>query len=223
MCDDQGLIARYQQEDPFAPMHKIVYKILRDDIISCRLAPGEKLKEEDHAARFGISRTTVRHAFEALLYEDWLEREGKQGLRVCSISTEDQRELMELRQVLEPAASRLAARNRTRQDLEDLAGFLACDTASGDVSALYYADIGFHRAIFDASHNGHFVKTYRALDDELSRSKRFSSGEFLAFAEQVCAEHRAIFEAIRGGDENRAQKLSQLHVKMMLDCGLLQK
>ncbi|MCD8077029.1 MAG: GntR family transcriptional regulator [Lachnospiraceae bacterium] len=212
---------KYERQYPMASTWEIIYHILRDDIISCRLLPGEKLKEEEYSVRFGCSRTTIRRSFEALLHENLLERQGGQSLRVVSLNILEQKEIMEVRLILEPSAARLAARSRTRRDLMTLESFLPLRPMN-DRETLLQNDVMFHKAIFSATHNQHLIRLYQSLEDEISRSKQYTADDFMEFSAHVYDEHRRIFEAVCQGNENQAFKLSQLHVKMMLDSQLFQ-
>src|SRR6187200_3686539 len=90
-----------------------VHRDLRHAILEGELAPGERLRAEALAGRFGTSRTPVR---EALLM---LEREGlvdvlpNRGAIVRSFDADDLLDLYEVRSLIEPHA---AARAATRID-----------------------------------------------------------------------------------------------------------
>jgi DNA-binding FadR family transcriptional regulator len=61
--------------------------------------------------------------------------------------------LEEVRQIIEPAAARLAAIRRTDHDLEALQGALDDMVGSADIGAAVAADLAFHRSLFAATHN----------------------------------------------------------------------
>lgn len=73
----------------------------------------ERLKEAQVAQQFGVSRTTVRRAFESLLAEDWLVHNGKQGVKVTPLSMKQYKEMIELRACLDSFAARMAAVRRS--------------------------------------------------------------------------------------------------------------
>ncbi|MEP4475789.1 MAG: winged helix-turn-helix domain-containing protein, partial [Lentilitoribacter sp.] len=49
-----------------------IFDLLRSEILSLKLRPGDKLSEVDMAARFGVSRQPVRDAFSRLANQDLL-------------------------------------------------------------------------------------------------------------------------------------------------------
>ena len=74
---------------------------LRDDILSGRLSPGQKIVEEDLCASLGISRGPVREALRLLTQQGLVEHLPRRGARVVEWSTTDVVQLFELRGVLE--------------------------------------------------------------------------------------------------------------------------
>ena len=85
------------------------YEVLRQRLIGGHYRPGEQLKEEPIARDLGLSRTPVRNALHRLV-EDGLATDGAgQGIRVSEWSDWDVEETFQLRMLLEPYASFLAA------------------------------------------------------------------------------------------------------------------
>lgn len=64
-------------------MHPIIYTLLRENIILCRLAPGAKLTEEQCANPYQSSRTTIRKVFDRLVEDGWLERSKGHRCKEC--------------------------------------------------------------------------------------------------------------------------------------------
>src|SRR5439155_13687341 len=66
------------REDSREPMHRQLYRELREAVLSGRLPPGSRLPStRSIATELGISRNTVMGAFDQLLAEGYLE--GKVG------------------------------------------------------------------------------------------------------------------------------------------------
>ena len=80
-----------------------VYESLRADILSCRLAPGDDVREQDLALRYAVSRQPVREALLRLEREHLVTVQPRQGYRVNPISLSDARDLLRFRLALEPA------------------------------------------------------------------------------------------------------------------------
>src|ERR1700727_1834891 len=80
-----------------------IYDRLRTDILDCRLAPGEDMREQELAERYQVSRQPVREALLRLEREHLVTVQPRQGYRVNPISLSDARDLLRFRLALEPA------------------------------------------------------------------------------------------------------------------------
>ena len=118
------------------------------------------------------------------------------------------RDLIELRQAIEPAAARMAA---GRANLEDL---LRIDHAVcgmrdgvGDLDAYSRADVAFHMAVFGASHNLLFARLSHLVADFLEISFHLQQQALNEDDNRIQDDvegHQQVFEAIRRGDGNAA-------------------
>ena len=79
---------------------------IREMILRGELAPGERVREADIAARLGISRTPVRQALPALALEGLLVHSGARGFAVREFSHRESLEALHLRAALEGLAAR---------------------------------------------------------------------------------------------------------------------
>ena len=70
-----------------------VYESLRSDILTCRLAPGDDMREQELAERYAVSRQPVREALLRLEREHLVTVQPRQGYRVNPISLSDARDL----------------------------------------------------------------------------------------------------------------------------------
>src|SRR3984893_9856986 len=98
-----------------------VYESLRSDILSCRLAPGDDMREQELAERYAVSRQPVREALLRLEREHLVTVQPRQGYRVNPISLEDARDLLRFRLALEPACVAEAIDNARDAGLQTLA------------------------------------------------------------------------------------------------------
>ena len=74
-----------------------VYEKLRADILSCQLAPGDDMREQELAERYAVSRQPVREALLRLEREHLVTVQPRQGYRVNPISLADARDLLRFR------------------------------------------------------------------------------------------------------------------------------
>lgn len=154
--------------------HDQIVRSLGQDILSGRIAPGEKLPvEADLLERFGVSRTALREALKTLAAKGFLVVKTRVGTKVTDpmrwnffdtevlawqvgngMDAEFRRHLAEVRRALEPAAAALAAQHRSD---EDLAGMReAVETMRREQESEYAfakADLELHLRIAVASQN----------------------------------------------------------------------
>ena len=90
-----------------------------------RIAPGAKLSEEELGDIYGVSRTTVRAALQALTHRRLIEHQRNRGAFVAQPSVREAREVFEARALLEPQTARAAAERATPADIHALANALA--------------------------------------------------------------------------------------------------
>src|ERR1700731_1998368 len=97
-----------------------VYESLRADILSCRLAPGDDMREQDLAERYAVSRQPVREALLRLERGHLVPVQPRPGYRVNPISGADARDLLRFRLALEPACVTEAIENAPEAVLKAL-------------------------------------------------------------------------------------------------------
>lgn len=97
-----------------------IFGRLEEAIIGGEFTPGSRLRADDIAASYGVSRIPVREAFSALAESGWVEIRPRYGVYVRRRSREELTELFEARAGIEQEIARLAAARRTERDLAAL-------------------------------------------------------------------------------------------------------
>ena len=198
------------------------YQVLRDEIVSWRLAPGTALSEIELAARLGVSRTPLRAALARLALEGLVDTSrGRTGI-VSDVSAESIAELFELREALETQASRLAARRRDPAVFAALTEeFARADQTLADhgVEAYYAVIAAFDVAVDNAVGNPALRSALDGVRLHLARARRMAADNPVRLA-RAAAEHRLICEAIRDGDEALAASATAVHLRASLTAVL---
>jgi DNA-binding GntR family transcriptional regulator len=122
-----------------------VYRILREWLITAKLAPGEFLSEADVASRCRTSRTPVREACTRLMQDKWLSRIRRKGFLVTPISVRDIVETYEYRKILEGFTTEKVAQSSSREQIAELKHIIAPETdPNAELLAILGANELFH-------------------------------------------------------------------------------
>jgi len=128
---------------------------LRNDLMCGRMAPGERLVENELVERFGVSRTPIRTALVQLAQEGLFELHRNAGVRVTSQPPNGVRDLLiPIRCTTEVFALRSFFDEINQEDLKrwkDILGNLKKACAEKDYPAIAENDLAFHRSIIQRS------------------------------------------------------------------------
>ncbi|WP_431282202.1 GntR family transcriptional regulator [Humitalea sp. 24SJ18S-53] len=188
------------------------YARIREAIRDGVLTPGLRLTETDLAASFGVSRTPVRQAIARLEAEGLVTHEARRGLVVTRPDHQQVVELYVMREVLEAAASRLAAQHASGTEIAAMGEIIAAEPALfHDARALAEANQRFHGLLYLAAHNRYLLRSLEQLSANMALlpSLLTISGR----AEEAHAEHLAILAALRARDGDAAEAASRLHAQ----------
>lgn len=178
---------------------------LRRAIVAGELRPGERIAQEDVAARIGVSVVPLREALRVLEGEGQVTYRPRRGYVVTELDVEDLAEIYELRQVLEGHTARRVLPVLDAGALARLATAARdCSAAAtaGDVAGELEANRRFHFVLFDGPRTGRAVRLIRGLWDatEAYRALYYNDPEQRAAAD---AAHERILDAVRAGDPDR--------------------
>ena len=213
--------------------------MLGGDIVCGRLQPGDLLPNEDVLlARYNVSRTVLREALNVLSGKGLLDARPKRGTVVRPRSEWSQLDsvvlgwrgsdtsiprskglersldhLMEVRRIIEPSAAALAAQRGTAKDLTRIsAAYAAMERADSDVQAFMDADLAFHVACLEATHNEFLLPIAHAIRTELMTSMRVTNRDAEENRRVSLPLHRAISDAIVARDPEAARLAMQRHL-----------
>ena len=186
---------------------------IREAIRSGRYKPGDRIRETEVADWLDVSRTPVREAFRRLESEGLLTFESWRGVVVADLDRQQVSELYAMREVLEGAAARLAARHIDDCEIEVLELLLdRADKTNNDPATLAEINRQFHEMIYGAAHNRYLTQTLEQLRNALALL-RGTTFAVPGRAETAAREHRAILDAIRRRDSNNAEAAARAHIE----------
>ncbi|MFF7179817.1 FCD domain-containing protein [Streptomyces sp. NPDC008121] len=190
-----------------------VVEQLRAQLAEGEWAVGDRIPtEHELAGQLGVGRNTVREAVRVLVHAGLLESRQGNGTFVRSAADPaavlhgmrhaGARDVLELRVALEAEAARLAAARRDTHDLLRLRAALTTLREEGDRDA--DADMAFHLAVVEATHNPAFVEVYRFFSTQVHEVLVEALGDRAMPPVDIDA-HEAVVRAIESGDPTAAE------------------
>lgn len=188
-----------------------IYEQIRQDILSCALAPGSPLFEGVLADTYAVSKSPIRDALSRLHAEKLVTVEPRKGYRVAPVSLLDARELFEFRALLEQHCALSAAAEASDEALAGLDRFRDLKEWGEDGFVAY--NRAFHYAVLNLSPNRRIVEAAIDLIEQFDRLVQLSVTVFDNRNFQILlSEHQAIIDALQARDGRRAGKLLNQHV-----------
>jgi DNA-binding GntR family transcriptional regulator len=180
-----------------------------EDIIQCRLRPGEMIQLSPLADKYGMSKTPIREALTLLQREGLIESIPYKGYLVRPIDLDEVHEIYFMRQLLEGAAAELAAQRITEEEIEQLTNLRAPQTM---VMTLEYDNYcrTFHLIIAKASRLSRLAETVMRTYNDMRRLQYAGIGR--PRPEAITAEHEEILAALETRDPKRARKAMVEHI-----------
>jgi GntR family transcriptional regulator, transcriptional repressor for pyruvate dehydrogenase complex len=202
---------------------------IKEMIVSGELGPGDRLpKETVLADRLGLSRNSLREAVRALAMIHVLDVRQGDGTYVTSLEPRLLLDAMtfvvdfhrddtvlaflEVRRILEPAATAMAAQHMADAQIEELRQLLAALEDCPTVEALVANDLEFHRLIAVGSGNSVLASLIHNLSGPTTRARIWRGLTQVGAVERTRDQHIAICEAIAARQPEVARSWATVHV-----------
>jgi DNA-binding GntR family transcriptional regulator len=146
------------------------YRLLEEQLVTLKLAPGELIAEKDLMDKAGIGRTPVREAIQKLSAEGLLQVLPRKGLMVTPLRRSDLTRIIEARRVLERLMVVKAAERASpdqRQALRILAMHL--EAADNDLELFFRLDQRLDELLEVACDNSFLIKALTAMHSQCRR------------------------------------------------------
>lgn len=201
---------------------------IRELITSGRINPGDRLPpEQELAAMLGISRSSLREAVKALSQARVLDVRRGDGTYVTSLEPDlllsglsfvvdlmqDSTlvEVFEVRKLLEPAATALAAQRITPEQVQQLRDSLQAMRGAHDPEELVMRDMEFHAHIAGATGNASLCSILEAISTRGLRA-RIWRASVSGMKTMTLSQHSLILEALAARDAVLARSAATIHV-----------
>ncbi|TMV88613.1 GntR family transcriptional regulator [Thioclava sp. BHET1] len=192
---------------------------IRDDILTCVLTPGEKLRFEPLKDRYEVSFSTLREALSRLSEEGLVISEGQRGFSVAPVSVADLQDLTNARVLLDRELLRLSMQlGDDRWEASVLAVHHRMERLQERLGPTYYESADwaalhgeFHTALVAAAQSKLLLEFRQKLFDKAHRYRRMSS-KFRTHWRPKEVEHRAIRDAALARSP-KALDLIETHIR----------
>jgi GntR family transcriptional repressor for pyruvate dehydrogenase complex len=211
---------------------EIIINEIIQHVKSGELKPGSKLPtERDMSQMFGVGRSSIREAIKGLAMAGYLESSQGKGTFIRkdmpvndltltnlrhALAAEQIIELMELREILECNAVKLAAERASSEDIrrinEALERMQAC---KADIKKFYDPDFDFHVAIAEATHNEMICHMMKQVVDKSHEYYEKFMPDRLCPPEQAISTARQIVSCIENGEAEKASRCMKAHLDLV--------
>lgn len=200
---------------------KLVYDLLRDEILDLKLSPGSAIDEVQLATRFGMSRTPIREALVRLAGEGLIETLPNRSTMVSNIDFLGMPAYFDALVLMYRVTTRLAAQHHQADDLllirERQAEFSAA-VAAQDALAMIATNADFHAAIAVAGRNAYYASFFDRL---LGEGRRMLRLYYQSYDDRLppryVDEHEEIIAAVEARDVAAADRLGKAHGEQIVE------
>ena len=204
--------------------------LLRRDILSGALAPGERLRTKDLQARYGLGLSPLRESLQRLSAEGMVVNDAQRGFAVAPVSVAELRDLTVARTALEstmlPMAMQLGGAD-WEGDIVAAFHRLSRTPLPNDPAAMADASLwelrhrSFHHALVAGCGSPWLLRLHGQLVDQSERYRKIRILHHLesqAQVRDVNAEHQAVMEAVLRRDTTQAVALMTQHLVATSDA-----
>jgi DNA-binding GntR family transcriptional regulator len=199
----------------FRTVGDMVYEVLREGILKGVFAPGERLRQDQLAEAIGVSRIPVRSALLQLEADGLITFHPYRGAVVNRLTSDEMREIYELRAVLEEYALRKAAGAMTPERLARLEQLARELNAIADGEEYLTRRPEFFAELYDGEHQQRTVGLIERLRAEAGRYWLERKVEYVSRPGQ--RDHLHLIEFIKAGDIDSAAGWLSDHLQHVCD------
>lgn len=184
---------------------------LREAIVSGELSGGVQLKQEELAAKFGVSMSALREALKSLEGEGLVRFYPNRGAVVSELSAAEAQEIFDIRIFLEAGALELAIPSLTGADLAAAAAIL--QKADAETRCKRWSELNwqFHQTLYRPASRPQLLALIQNLHNNVERYMCLYLST-MHYQTKSQAEHRALLNACAQGDIQEAQQVLRQHM-----------
>lgn len=201
-------------DEEYLPLRDVVFNTLRQEILTGKMKPGERLMEIHLANKLGVSRTPIREAIRKLELEGLVIMIPRRGAEVAQITWKNLKDVLEVRRALDVLAIELACERMPQESIGSL--YRACETFEAatktqDTRKIAEADVAFHDIIVVSTGNNRLMQLVNNLAEQMYRY-RFEYLKDDSQHRMLVREHQEMYQSILNGDKTAAANVVKKHI-----------
>ncbi|MEM7731679.1 MAG: GntR family transcriptional regulator [Pseudomonadota bacterium] len=189
-----------------------IYEDLKCQILSGKLTSGQRLRQDQIAKQFGVSKIPVREALNRLEVDNLVVLERNKGAAVRRYSETEILQLLDIRIALECHALELAIPNMIGSDFRDMRDLLDDYAKCSEISEWSSMNRRFHHMLCEPSGNAQIISMIDDLQAKLGQYLRVLLSQAVGL-ERPMREHGAILDACERGDSSVAVEALRNHIE----------
>jgi DNA-binding GntR family transcriptional regulator len=205
------------------PLAEAAYRRLRDDILACRRAPGQRVTERRLASDMGVGVSPVRDALTRLDHEGLVRTIPRKGYQITPVTLKSVDDLFSFWSIIGPEVVKLGVEKASREQLNAIADYLNELESVGQSTkpapdVLHVVDVGgdLFAALAEATGNAYLAAAYARLSGELLRVLTLiGSVELVVAATEFKA--RTWLQAIEVRDGERLAEHARDYIRVLSD------
>src|SRR5215207_7058337 len=190
---------------------ELIADALRDDIAGGLLQPGQALRQDELATRFGVSRIPVREALRRLEEEGLVAVHANRGAFVTTLADTEIIEIFDMRLLLEVDLVRRAVANLGDRDVDAIEAELVTSERGAHTAEWSKLDGRFHHSLYAPAGRERQLSMVMALRGLVQRS--LANEALPSKTETWLNDHREIVAAYRARDADKAAAIMTSHLE----------
>ena len=186
-----------------------VARTLTDLLVFNEIPARERLREEEIALRFGVSRSPVREAFRLLERDGLIVREPRCGVRVSPLTVQNLTEVYGCRATLEGYAAQEAARHRSEAQVEALRrryAEMAAARDDPDRRSYFRHNVALSELVIEAAANQTLERLISSISRQALRYRYLAYERVPVLVERSMEGNRLLVDAIADRDRRSARR-----------------
>ena len=193
--------------------------VLREDILSGTLAPGERIRQEELSANYGVSRLPIRDALKTLEAEGLVLLIPNTGAWVAKLSREEYQEVYQVRERVEPLLLRMSMQEMDEGTKAKLMPMVEEMRETEDRNRFLALDREFHMLTYSSARStmlGDLVERMWNTTQHYRRAFSIAADDDYAMR-TTHLEHELLVLAILRNDADKAEQVLAGHIRSTMD------